>query len=286
MKYLVILWGLLMMFTSCRNLEKNGTAPRNSAESQDLAQYVNPFVGTKNMGHTFPGAAVPFGMVQLSPQTNRLKMFDESGKYNLEAYRYCSGYQYDDTLIYGFAHTHFSGTGHSDLGDVLLMPFTGSLTSGVSGSFYEPKGFWSAFSHDDETAVPGFYKVRLRNFDVLAELTASEHVGFHQYRFPEADSAHLFLDMTANIYDYDGKNVWTFLRLENDSTISGYRQTTGWARTRTVYFVMRFSLPVTDYGHTRETVVYKGFYRKFNELRNFPEMAGREIKAYFTFNPP
>ena len=286
MKYLVVLCGMLMLFPSCRSLEKKETLQRHSDANPDLAQYVNPFVGTKNMGHTFPGAAVPFGMVQLSPQTNRLQMFDESGKYNPEAYRYCSGYQYEDTLIYGFAHTHFSGTGHSDLGDVLLMPFTGSLTSGNFGSLYEPKGFRSAFSHEDESAEPGFYKVRLKNFDVLAELTASEHVGFHQYSFPENDSARLFLDMTANIYNYDGKNVWTFLRIENDSTISGYRQTSGWARTRTVYFVIQFSEPVADYGHTKEAVVYKGFYRKFNELRNFPEMAGREIKAYFTFNPP
>ena len=94
--------------------------------AQNLTSYVNPFVGTKNMGHTFPGATTPFGMVQLSPETNQ-EPYAVNGKYNPETYRYCSGYQYEDRTIFGFSHTHFSGVGHSDLGDFLVMPTTGKL---------------------------------------------------------------------------------------------------------------------------------------------------------------
>jgi len=102
--------------------------PQKHVDSdQDLIPYVNPFIGTKNMGHTYPGATAPFGMVQLSPETNFQPMYDEDGNYNRDTYKYCSGYQYDDNTIFGFSHTHFSGTGHSDLGDFLVMPTVGEL---------------------------------------------------------------------------------------------------------------------------------------------------------------
>ena len=100
--------------------------PKDKYNTGNLIQYVNPFIGTKNMGHTFPGATCPFGAVQLSPETNNPGMYID-GKYNPEAYRYCSGYQYEDSTIFGFSHTHFSGTGHSDLGDLLIMPESGAL---------------------------------------------------------------------------------------------------------------------------------------------------------------
>lgn len=253
------------------------------AFSQNFIQYVNPFIGTKNMGHTFPGATTPFGSVQLSPETNNPPMFIE-GKYNPLVYKYCAGYQYSDSTIFGFSHTHFSGTGHSDLGDLLLMPTTGKLRL-EGGSAAKPhSGYHSGFSHSEENAEPAYYQVKLADYDILAELTATERVGFHQYTFPASDSAHIILDLTANIYNYDDKNVWTFVRVENDSTVSGYRQTTGWARTRTVYFVMQFSKAFISYGHKKyDKPVYKGFYRRFDESLNFPEMAGRQVTAFFNF---
>lgn len=277
----------LVGLTACNLSTHSPEFAQNSEYEFDTINYtvyVNPMIGTKNMGHTFPGAAVPFGMVQLSPETNKLKMFTADGSYNAEAYRYCSGYQFDDTTIFGFSHTHFSGTGHSDLGDILILPVVEPINS-ENPILKSAKGFSDIFSHDQEKASPGFYSVKLKKSDIKAEMTATERVGFHRYTFPETDQAHLVLDLMANIYDYDRKNVWTFLRVENDSTVTGYRQTTGWARTRTVYFAMRFSQPIKAYGRYRaDETPYKGFYRKFNESENFPEMAGREMRAYFNFH--
>ena len=214
------------------------------AQSRDsYIQYVNPLIGTQKMGHTYPGATVPFGSVQLSPDTDE-QPYLIGGKYNKETYRYCAGYQYDDTEIVGFSHTHFSGTGHSDLGDFLIMPTVGDLQL-EPGDKNDPKsGFRSAFSHTTEVAEPDYYKVLLENDNILAEMTATTRVGFHQYTFlnptaaaPGSDNAnaHIILDLMHGIYNYDDKNVWTFVRVENDHTVVGYRQTNGWARTRTVY---------------------------------------------------
>ena len=253
-------------------------------KAQNLTSYVNPFVGTKNMGHTFPGATTPFGMVQLSPETNQ-EPYAIDGKYNPETYRYCSGYQYEDKTIFGFSHTHFSGTGHSDLGDFLVMPTVGKLNL-EPGKADEPNsGYHSQFSKNTEKASPGFYEVFLDDYNVKAELTATERVGFHKYTFPKSSDSHIILDLMSNIYNYDSKNVWTFVRVEDDQTVVGYRETTGWARTRKVFFAMKFSKPFKNYGRKRyEKVEYNGFYRKFNENENFPEFAGRQIRAYFDFD--
>ena len=259
----------------------------NSAEIKgqnlDLIKFVNPMIGTKNMGHTFPGATAPFGMVQLSPETNQ-QAYSIDGKYNPDTYKYCSGYQYNDATIFGFSHTHFSGTGHSDLGDFLVMPTVGKLNLDPGDANIPGSGYHSQFSHQNEFAEPGYYKVQLDDYNITAELTASDRVGFHQYSFPESDSAHIILDLISNIYNYDDKNVWTFVRVENDSLVTGYRQTHGWARTRTVYFAMQFSKPFYQYGHKKyDEMKYNGFYRRFNETENFPEMAGKNIRAYFNF---
>ena len=255
-----------------------------SAQKADYSKYVNPLIGTQKMGHTYPGATVPFGSVQLSPDTDE-QPHNIGGKYNPAAYRYCAGYQYDDREIVGFSHTHFSGTGHSDLGDFLIMPTVGELqmTPGEKG---EPKsGFRSAFSHANETAEAGYYKVRLDDDNILAEMTATTRVGFHQYTFPASDDSHVILDLMHGIYNYDDKNVWTFVRVENDHTIVGYRQTNGWARTRTVYFAMEFSKPFKSYGFKNfGKEDYKGFWRKFDQTKNFPEIAGKQIRAYFDFD--
>lgn len=253
-------------------------------ERVNYIKYVAPLIGTQKMGHTYPGATVPFGSVQLSPDTDQ-QPHNIGGKYNKDAYKYCAGYNYDDSEIVGFSHTHFSGTGHSDLGDFLIMPTIGplQLEPGTKG---DPKsGFRSGFSHANETAEAGYYKVRLDDDSILAEMTATTRVGMHQYTMPASDNAHIVLDLMHGIYNYDDKNVWTFVRVENDHTIVGYRQTNGWARTRTVYFAMEFSKPFTSYGWKefgkRE---YRGFWGKFDQFKNFPEMAGKQIRAYFDFS--
>lgn len=240
-------------------------------------------VGTQRMGHTYPGATVPFGMVQLSPETDTVQ-YEQDGRYNGNVYAYCAGYQYDDPNIVGFAHTHFSGTGHSDLGDFLIMPTTGQIQLNPGTSDNPESGYRSRFSHEKEWAEPAYYKVELEDYNIMAELTATTRVGFHQYTFPESETANIILDLSSGIYNYPGKNVWTFVRVENDTLITGYRQTNGWARTRTLYFAMVFNTPIEEYGHQKKNKgIYRGFYRKFNESLNFPEMAGQDLVAWFKF---
>ena len=253
-------------------------------ENPWLVPYVNPFIGTQRMGHTFPGATVPFGMVQLSPDTDTIS-YELDGRYNPEVYAYCSGYQYDDSTIVGFSHTHFSGTGHSDLGDFLVMPTTGELQLNPGTSGQPESGYRSAYSHSTEEAEPAYYSVFLKDHGIRAEMTATTRVGFHRYTFPRSEEAHIILDLISGIYNYEEKNVWTFVRVENDTLVTGYRQTSGWARTRTVYFAMVFSKPIAHYGFRRyEKSVYRGFWRKFDETRDFPEMAGHQVRAHFDFS--
>ncbi|MGX5817762.1 GH92 family glycosyl hydrolase [Chitinophaga lutea] len=252
--------------------------------AQQPVDFVRPMIGTARMGHTYPGATVPFGMVQLSPDTDTIP-YEMNGQYNPDVYKFCAGYQYSDATITGFSHTHFSGTGHSDLGDFLIMPTTGPLQLNPGTAAHPESGYRSRFSHDRESAEAGYYKVMLDDYQVQAELTATNRVGLHRYTFPASDQSHIILDLTAGIYNYANKNVWTFVRVENDTLITGYRQTSGWARTRTLYFAMTFSKPFKKYGHRNdENNVYKGFYRKFDQTADFPEMAGRRITAWFDFD--
>ncbi len=252
--------------------------------SQPLTRYVNPFIGTKEMGHTFPGACVPFGFVQLSPDTDTIP-YDKDGKYNPPVYRYCAGYQYDDRTIVGFSHTHFNGTGHSDLGDFLIMPETGRLMLDPGTADHPEKGYRSAFRHETEKAEPGYYAVRLDDDSIKAELTATTRCGFHRYTFPQADSARIILDMIHGIYNYDGKVLWAYIRVVNDTLITGYRITSGWGRTRYMYFALAFSKPFNDYGwRSGDKTGYRGFWRRFSQYRGFPEMAGKKIRAWFGFS--
>ncbi|RYY55904.1 MAG: glycoside hydrolase family 92 protein [Chitinophagaceae bacterium] len=255
------------------------------SQAKTPAQFVNPIIGTQRMGHTYPGATVPFGMVQLSPDTDTIP-YEMNGKYNPDVYKYCAGYQYDDKTIVGFSHTHFSGTGHSDLGDFLLMPTAGKLQMNP-GIASEPKGgFRSSFSHANEAAEAGYYKVKLDDDNITAELTATTRVGIHRYSFPKTDSAHIILDLMSGIYNYDSKNIWSFVRVINDSTVTGYRQTNGWGRTRIVYFAMTFSKAFTQYGMKDYTgrSVYRGFWGKFDQTKNFPDLASSKMRMYFDFN--
>jgi predicted alpha-1,2-mannosidase len=260
------------------------TVNAQSVKNENLIQYVKPIIGTQRMGHTYPGATVPFGMVQLSPETDTAS-YVLDGKYNPDVYKYCAGYQYDDKTIVGFSHTHFSGTGHSDLGDILIMPTTGKLQLNPGTADKPLSGYRSAFSHQNEVSEANYYKVKLDDHNITAELTTTTRVGVHQYTFPKADDAHIIVDMTANLYNYPGKNVWTYIRVINDSTVVGFRETSGWARTRTQYFAMSFSKPFIGHGFKKYDAksVYGGFWGKFNSNKNFPEIAGREIKTWFDF---
>jgi predicted alpha-1,2-mannosidase len=213
----------------------------------------DPFVGTGGEGHTFPGAVVPFGMVQLSPDTQI--------KERKESYGWAAGYRYDDTSIVGFSHTHFSGTGHSDLGDFLLMPIAGEVKL-EAGDLGQPgSGYRSRFSHAQEQAEPGYYAVTLDDYAIRAELTAGERIGVHRYRYPAGKAAHLLIDMRTSMYDYPGKISWSRLRLRADGTLTGARETRGWAPGRQLYFALRVSQALTGHAfhNTEKDVLYKGF---------------------------
>src|ERR1700754_3110540 len=260
-------------------------ASAQTKKPDNLVQYVHPIIGTQRMGHVYPGATVPFGMVQLSPETDTVG-YELNGKYNPDVYKYCAGYQYDDKTIVGFSHTHFSGTGHSDLGDFLIMPTTGELRINPGTADRPRSGYRSAFSHATEVAEADYYKVKLEDYNILAELTTTARVGFHQYTFPATDQAHIILDLMHGIYNYEDKNVWTFVRVENDTLVTGSRQTSGWGRTRTVYFAMSFSKPFYQYGshNYSRRQVYRGFWGKFDQNHNFPDLAGRQLRMHFDFH--
>lgn len=254
------------------------------AQSSNLVQYVDPMIGTSKMGHTYPGATAPFGMVQLSPDTDTIP-YAVNGKYTGDVYKYCAGYQHDDATIVGFSHTHFSGTGHSDLGDFLIMPTAGQLQLNPGTADRPEDGYRSRFSHKNEKAEAGYYQVKLDDQDILAELTATTRVGMHQYTFHESDSAHIILDLIHGIYNYDEKTTWAFIRVENDTLITGYRSTNGWARTRTIYFALSFSKPFKSYGFkSYEKHPYRGFWGRFDQEHNFPEAANEKIRAHFDFD--
>ncbi len=247
-------------------------------------KYVNPLIGTDGMGHTFPGACVPFGIIQLSPDTDTIP-HNINGKYQKDVYKYCAGYQYSDPSIVGFSHSHMSGTGHSDLGDILIMPTNGELRLN-SGTKDKPEsGYRSRFSHNSEKASAGYYEVMLDDYGIKAQLTATKRVGVHKYSFPKQKEARIILDLNHGIYNYDGKTLWANIRVENDSLITGYRITNGWARTVYTYFAISFSKPIINYGYKDfQKILYKGWWRKFDVNHNFPEMAGRKIVSYFEFD--
>ena len=255
-----------------------------AVSAQEPADYVDPFIGTNGMGHTFPGACVPFGAVQLSPDTDTIP-HNVNGVYQKRAYEYCAGYRHGDKTIVGFSHTHFSGTGHSDLGDILVMPSVGDVKLNPGTADDPDCGYRSRFSHESESASPGYYAVTLDDTGVRAELTVTARTGVHRYTFPENADGHVVVDLAHGIYNYDGKVLWSTLRVESDTLITGYRITNGWARTNYTYFAISFSQPVADYGYEdRAPIPYNGFWRRFDVNSNFPEIAGRKVAAYFHFD--
>ena len=197
------------------------------------AGWVNPFLGTGSVddglsGNTYPGATMPFGMVQLSPDTREVPDWSTG-----------AGYNYNDKHIYGFSHTHLSGTGATDFFDILIMPFSGIPQFPVR----------SAFSHNNESARAGYYQVQLEDYKVNAELTTTTHVGFHRYTYTPGNTNHLYLDLNHSIEkgSWGCRIIAAQLRMVNDSVMEGYRIITGWAPLRRIYFHIEFSQPVTHY---------------------------------------
>ena len=256
-----------------------------SAQQREAVDFVNTFIGTSGMGHTFPGACAPFGAVQLSPDTDTIP-HNVDRKYQPEVYGYCAGYRYDDPTIVGFSHTHLSGTGHSDLGDILLMPQTGPLQLNPGTRDNPDGGYRQRYSHTTEQASPGYYEVTLADNGVRAQLTATPRVGVHRYTYPTTcDTRRLVVDLTHGIYNYEGKTLWCSLRVENDTLLTGYRITQGWARCNYTYFAITFSQPIVNYGYRdRRPEPYNGFWRKLDPYHNFPDMGGRSVVAYFEFD--
>jgi predicted alpha-1,2-mannosidase len=254
-------------------------AQQPSAAQARLA-LVDSFIGTGPDGHTFPGATVPFGMVQLSPDT-QIRPFKQS-------YKWASGYRYEDTRILGFSHTHFSGSGHSDLGDVLVQPISGVVRLEPGDVDKPESGYGSRFSHEHEKAAPGYYAVDLLDYGIHAELTTSARVGVHRYTYPVGKPAHVLVDLRSSIYNYQGKVLWSRLRIRNDGTVTGMRETRGWAPGRQLYFAMRFSQPMQEHSlYNREPVPveYRGFKTPGTTPESTQAIEGRGILAVFSFKP-
>ncbi len=252
--------------------------PILSAQVVSPGTMVDPFIGTGPDGHTFPGATVPFGMVQLSPDT-QIRSFKQS-------YKWAAGYRYEDSTILGFSHTHFSGAGHSDLGDVLLQPISGDVRL-EPGDIENPEsGYRSRFSHDSEKATPGYYAVTLLDYKVQVELTATQRVGVHRYTYPSDKPAHVLLDLRSSIYNYPGKVLWSRIRVRPDGTVTGMRETRGWAPGRQLYFAIRFSQPLQGHSlYDREPlpVEYHGFKTPGTTPENTQAIEGRGLVAAFDF---
>ena len=264
---------LLALFTALLST----TLPAQTASPPIDA--VDPMIGTGGQGHTFPGATAPFGMVQLSPDTDttcRLR----------DCYPHAAGYRYEDPTIQGFSHTHFSGAGHSDLGDVLVMPQSGDAVRMDPGDPKRPgSGYRSRFDHATEMARPGYYAVTLADGGVRAELTAGTRVGVHRYRFPAGKAAHLLIDLRSSLYDYPGKILWSGLHWRADGTVTGFRETRGWAPGRKLFFAMRFSSPATGHAFVDrdEAVPYKGFAGPGRGSDVLAEKLGRALEARIDF---
>lgn len=221
-------------------------------KKKDLAQYVDPFIGTGGHGHTYPGAVLPFGMVQLSPDTR------------LEGWDGCSGYHYTDTVVYGFSHTHLSGTGIPDLCDVLFMPTTG-----------EPKlknaEYRSGFKKKNENASPGYYHTLLDKYNINVELTATLRAGIHRYDYKDAKEGNIIIDL---LHRDEVLDSW--IEVVSDHEIRGYRKSRSWATEQPVYFYAKFSKPFTSYGIALNDAVQDSKKR----------VEGKNVKMYIRFNNP
>ncbi len=253
-------------------------ANRTSA-GQGVTQYVDPFIGTGFHGHVFLGANVPFGAVQLGPTL--------LGPMGLaDGWDWCSGYHNTDSLMIGFSHTHLSGTGIGDLGDVLIMPTTGPvhLTKGMPRN--SQSGYASHFSHSNEIARPGYYRVKLDRYNIDAELTATERVGLHRYIFPKTSDAHILIDLEQGI-GWD-KSIDTKLEKVNDSTLVGYRFSKGWAADQRLYFAIVLSRPVANFALYNDQTAASGTSltsAKTKGILSFATKAGETVLLKVGISP-
>ncbi len=200
-------------------------------EESGVARFVDPFIGTDAHGHTYPGALVPFGMVQLSPDTG-IKDWD-----------WCSGYHASDNSIMGFSHTHVSGTGVGEMGDILLMPFTGNSKFEPGSKEKTDEGYRSIFSKEKEVSSPGYYSVVLDDYGIKAELTASQRVGFHKYTFNENKEGKIIIDLGHGIQD---STLQSHMKIMDEYTVTGYRHSTGFVKNQHAYFCAKFSKPIKN----------------------------------------
>ncbi|MCB0753800.1 MAG: GH92 family glycosyl hydrolase, partial [Ignavibacteriae bacterium] len=224
----------------------------------DYTKLVNPFVGTAEHGHTFPGASLPFGMIQLSPDTGT------------EGWDWCSGYHASDNSIMGFSHTHLSGTGVGDYGDILFMPFTGSIKFNPGTKENPDEGYRSRFNHESEKASPGYYSVSLDDYNINVELTSTKRAGLHKYIFPKGENKNVLIDLLHGIQDAP---IETYINKIDKNKIEGYRTSTGWAKKHTVYFYAEFSENIA------------GFSILLDDKEIVESSAkGRSIKAAVKFN--
>jgi len=252
MKNQICLAGMLAIFT----LNLFGQTKKPAAAN--FAKYVDPYIGTGFHGHVFVGASVPFGAVQLGP-TNLSEGWDWS-----------SGYHISDSTIIGFQHTHLSGTGIGDLGDISFMPTTGAIKV-VKGTIENLKnGYTSLFSHEDEVVKPGYYKVKLKRYDIGVELTASTRVGMHKYTFPASKEAHVVIDLKEGI-GWDESSE-TYIKQVDQHTIEGYRFSNGWAESQRIYFTAVFSKPIKSF------TVYDDSTQKLGN-----ELKGKKVKGVLSF---
>ncbi|MDR6943926.1 GH92 family glycosyl hydrolase [Mucilaginibacter pocheonensis] len=241
----------LLSITLAASAQKTPKAEKKKIK--DYAQLVDPFIGTGGHGHTYPGAVMPFGMVQLSPDT-RLEGWDGS-----------SGYHYTDSLVYGFSHTHLSGTGVPDYCDILFMPTTGDPQ-------FKNTEYRSAFKKKNEQASPGYYKTRLDKYNIDVELTATTRVGVHRYDYPGGTSkANIIIDL-----QHRDEVLDSWIEVVNDHEVRGFRKSKSWATDQQVYFYAKFSKPFKTYGIAGNDQVLQGQSKA----------AGKNIKMYLQFDNP
>jgi len=234
------------------------------ALGQNPSQYVNPFIGTGGHGHTFPGATLPFGMVQLSPDTRIDGSWDG-----------CSGYHYSDATIYGFSHTHLNGTGCSDFGDIMIMPFMGKAS-------LDNKVYSSKFSHQNEKSTAGFYSVKLDKHHIDVRLTASTRVGFHEYTFNTSGQANIVLDLNHRDKLLEGR-----VRVIDSKTIEVFRRSEAWAKDQYVYARIEFNVPLEVTLAKGENTKLEGLYKGNEIALNFSKQVkkGEKILVKVSLSP-
>lgn len=235
MKYINItcLIATFLVLNACNKVEK-----RIKNKDYSLTKYVDPFIGTGGHGHTYPGATVPFGMLQVSPD-NGISNWD-----------WCSGYHNSDSVTIGFSHLHLSGTGIGDLTDIRFMPVNKEVDLTAEIKSRDDVPYKSAYSHLNEEASPGYYNLDLKDFNIKVELTSSLRAANHKYTFKENDTQSVVVDLGYAI-NWD-KALASGIKIIDKNTISGFRFSTGWAKNQKVFFIAKFSKPISTYNLVKD----------------------------------